>query len=155
LQVTERSSPSTSLRKRTPTSPKGVTLPKMMAACELINRVRIARGWSVLPAEEAEITATVWIEILDTANVPADAYGELFKRAISANAIKRSKGENPAEITPEYLLGFWIGSSGLRSEREGKLDDSQRVDCRQCSGTGWKQVEGDGQKGVVRCDHIG
>lgn len=125
----------------------------MVAACELINRVRIAKGWSVLPAEEAEITATVWIDILDTEYVPADAYGELFKRAISANAIKRSKGESPAEITPEYLLSFWIGSSGLRIEREGEFGDDGRVDCEICCGTGWRQVGDGNDRGVIRCDH--
>lgn len=126
----------------------------MVAACELINKVRIAKGWGVLAPEEAEVTATVWIELLDIHGIPARAYGELFKRAVSANAIKRSRGEQPAEITPEYLLGFWIGPDGLKNEMRGDSDDDEeRTNCPICSGTGWKQVGKGKDSGVVRCDH--
>lgn len=150
LKPTDRSLQSTKLTRKS----NAPSLQKMMAACELINKVRISKGWGVLAPEEAEITATVWIELLDTHGVTASAYGELFRRAVSANAIKRSKGEIAPDVTPEYLLSFWIGSEGLQSEMRGDADDDeQRVNCISCSGTGWKQVGKGKESGVIRCDH--
>ena len=121
-----------------------------MAACALVNKVRIAKGWGVLPGAEGEMTAKVWIELLDTESVPYTVYDELFRRAVSANANKRSQGVQPPEITPEYLLAFWVGSEGLRSEMAGSSAhdeeaEKRKSECRACFGTGMEYVwDGDG-----------
>lgn len=132
----------------------------MVAGCALVNRVRIARGWNVLPVAEGELAARVWIDLLDTEDVPPSAYDELFKMAVRANANKRSQGVQPPEITPEYLLGFWVGSEGLKTQMRGIRDaeygtDSARVECGRCGGTGFEPHAVDGYRGVVRCAHGG
>ena len=129
-----------------------------MAACALINKVRIAKGWGILPGEEGEVAAKVWIELLDTEGVPHTAYGELFRRAVTANANKRSQGVQPVEITPEYLLAFWVGSEGLRNEMAGvsgadEEAETRKAECTVCEGTGWERQLKDGYWGVIRCDH--
>lgn len=147
--------------RATPTKASGPSLEKMMAACALVNKVRISKGWNVLTAEEAEITANVWIELLDREAVPPRAYDELFKRAVSANANKRSQGVQPPEITPEYLLAFWVGSEGLRSEMAGvsALDEEaekRKSECRACFGVGMEYVR-DGNGTILgvkgKCKH--
>jgi hypothetical protein len=137
---------------------KGIDGGKLRSVCNVINKVRVAKGWSVLPASEAEITATVWIEILDGANVPPDAYDELYQRAMKARARMLSEGGKVVEVTPEYLSSFWIGQNGLKCEREASqtkrlLPETAESSCPNCKGTGWKRFTKDGYTGVAECHH--
>lgn len=132
-----------------------------MAACTLVNKVRIAKGWGVLPGAEGEMTARVWIELLDTEDVPASAYDELFKRAVTANANKRSQGVQPPEITPEYLLSFWVGLEGLKMQMRGVSEvdeeaEKRKRECGACFGTGMEYLRDSNGKvlGVKgKCKH--
>lgn len=120
-----------------------VTADKLRAVCAIINKVRIARGWNILPAEEAEITASVWIEILDGGGVPFIAYDALYRAAIQARTRQMSIGNAPPDITPDLLVSLWIGENGLKNEfyaeRDAevrKLPSNVEGECPHCFGSG-------------------
>lgn len=131
----------------------------MRAVCNVINKIRIAKGWGILPASEAELSASVWLEILDRHHVPHEVYNELYNLAISANARKRSEGRDAPELTPEYLISFWVGLEGLKTQmaRESEarlLTENAGEPCKHCGGTGWREDQNDGHyRSVKRCDH--
>lgn len=135
------------------------TAEKMRAVCNVINKIRIAKGWGILPASEAELSASVWLEILDRHFVPHEVYNELYNMAISANARKRSEGRDAPELTPEYLISFWVGLEGLKTQmarvsEAHQLTENTGEPCKLCGGTGWKEAEKDGiYRSVTRCHH--
>lgn len=136
-----------------------VTADKLRAVCSVINKVRIAKGWSILPAAEAEITASVWIEILDSGRIPPSAYEALYQRAMEARTRKMSIGIQAPDITPDLLVSLWIGDNGLKKELEDKVGDrlmlteSAESICAFCFGSGFRIVERDGVSGAIKCNH--
>ena len=132
---------------------------QMRAVCAIINKIRIAKGWSVLNASDAEISAVVWLEVLNAARVPHTAYDALYQRAMQAKARRMSMGEKDIDLTPDFLVSQWIGENGLAREmaetqKERLLPENAESVCKHCFGSGWKRVDmGDRYSGVIKCDH--
>lgn len=132
----------------------------MLAVCTFINKNRISKGWGILPASEAELVASVYIEILDKARVPVKHYARLYDRAMETRIRKLSNGETPPDFSAELMVACWVGPNGLSNEmREA---DSQRLlpetvksDCPKCFGTGWavSKMEGSQYNYAERCVH--
>lgn len=131
----------------------------MRAICAVINKVRIAKGWSVLNASDAEIHAIVWLEVLNHAGVPYTAYDTLYQRAMQTKARKMAMNDKEIDITPDFLVSLWVGENGLGRELADQqsvkaLPENAESVCKHCFGSGWKKVDmGDGYSGVIKCDH--
>lgn len=131
----------------------------MRAICAVINKVRIAKGWSVLNASDAEIHAIVWLEVLNHAGVPYTAYDALYQRAMQTKARKMAMNDKEIDITPDFLVSLWVGENGLGRELADQqsvkaLPENAESVCKHCFGGGWKKVDmGDGYSGVIKCDH--
>ena len=135
-----------------------VNADKMRAVCAVINKIRIAKGWSVLNASDAEIHAIVWLEVLNHAGVPFTAYDALYQRAMQTKARKMAMGEKEIDLTPEFLVSLWIGENGLGkelAEAQGvkALPENAETVCKHCDGTGWRRVKDENYRGVAKCDH--
>lgn len=132
----------------------------MRAICAVINKIRIAKGWSVLNASDAEIHAMVWLEVLNAAKVPHNAYDALYQRAMQAKARKLSMGDKDFELTPEFLVSMWLGEHGLgeelkRQEKRTALSQNAESICGHCYGSGFRVMEmNDGYTGAMKCDHM-
>jgi hypothetical protein len=130
----------------------------MRAVCAVINKIRIAKGWSVLNASDAEIHAIVWLEVLNHAGVPFTAYDALYQRAMQTKARKMAMGDREIDLTPDFLVSLWIGENGLAKEwaqsNEVKaLPENAESVCKHCDGTGWRRVKDENYRGVAKCDH--
>lgn len=123
--------------------------------CALLNRHRISKGWGALSPEDGEVAAGVWVEELDQAGVPGDAYLELYRRAADARASAVSRGEQPPEFTASLLAGLWGGPNGLGAEMAERAGARAlaAAPCPHCGGRGLIVVEVDGQRGVKSCRH--
>lgn len=125
--------------------------------------MRISKGWGILPAEDAEITALVYIEVFDRYGIPASAYGELYNRANDRRIRIMADGKPAPDITPELMVSGWVGNNGLANEIREREEAAQlRLSanaasiCGNCYGTGLRYVRDEqGQTlGVSgRCDH--
>lgn len=123
--------------------------------CKVINRHRISRGWHALPAEDAELAANIWIDVLDRHSVPAEAYERLYFRASEARTAAMRRGEEAPDFNAELMAAQWGGPYGLAAELAVKNQDRmlEAAPCGICNGTGWKSVTRNGYRGVVPCKH--
>jgi hypothetical protein len=127
----------------------------------VINKFRLSRGWSILPPQDAEITARAWAEILE--DVPAEAVNDLYRLAVETRAKAIGNGKEPPEVSAELMLSLWSGPNGLKLRR-GALEGLRQLEegdaghaCPDCFGSGLRyhtdQVTGRviGVGGI--CDH--
>lgn len=122
--------------------------------CNVLNRYRVSRGWHPLKAAEAEVQANVWMDELDRAGVPAEAYEALYRRAGEALSSALSRGEEPPDFTAHLLVGLWRGPNGLAAQLADR-DEPRLIVCGSCGGSGWVRATVDGYPGVKKCGHRG
>lgn len=120
--------------------------------CNVLNRYRVSRGWHPLRAAEAEVQAGVWMDELDAAGVPADAYEALYRRAGETLSAALSRGEEPPDFTAHLLVGLWRGQNGLAAERAEKAE-RKTIACGTCGGRGWVEATQGRYKGIKTCRH--
>lgn len=133
---------------------------KQEAMGDIIDRWRLNLGWNVHDDHTQAIAIQSWVTTLDRENVPHDAYGELYDRALVTRATQLANGRNVQNFGVEYLLAEWVGPSGLRMEwseleihRGRTLTSVTAAGCEYCKGSGFRTV-GDGRyAGVTKCDH--
>lgn len=115
------------------------------------------RCWDVLPAQKADAYARAWAEILNAARIPAEYWSRLYLSAVEYQAFCRERGSHVPDLTAELLVSRWAPlSEQLRQEqieRGRTLTTNAQSVCRHCGGSNFKQIEQNGYKGVVRCDH--
>ena len=113
---------------------------QVKALMGVINKIRLSRGWSILPPQDAEITARAWAEIL--ADVPAEAINDLYLLTVETRAKALGNGKEPPEPSAELMLSLWSGPNGLR-HRLGDLRALGQLEagdaghaCPDCFGSG-------------------
>ena len=107
---------------------------------------------------DAEPMALTWIEDLDAYNIPAEHYGELYRRSIDLRVSRLNQGKDADEFSSEMMISCWTTKGGLRDELKQKdikarryLPDAVASDCGQCFGTGMWNPDGKGLRSG--CDH--
>ena len=126
----------------------------MVAMLSVLNRRWLANGWRALDAADAEPMALAWIELMQAARIPADAYEELYFAAIKLRARRLELGMKCDDFSAELLIACWPEVRERREReaiRSGRiLPDTAASDCERCFGTGMEVVKG---KGARPCDH--
>lgn len=148
-----------------PDAPTGRQIPveNESALGDVIDRWRLNLGWRPLDNESQSLAIQSWFHILESENVPAAAYNELFDRAIKLRALRMSQNQSVPDFGVELLLACWEGENGLRKElerrriAEGKtLSQNAASQCRFCFGSGMRfRFDESGKAvGIVgKCDH--
>jgi hypothetical protein len=142
--------------------PSGSSKPEIgndyaLAIWDLINRDRTLRGWGAKTLKELKHQILSWYEILQHRKVPVDALPELYRRARDIQIEDQEEGKDPAELTAVLIASCWIGyqeewrAKAIKSGRI--LADKAKAACQECYGTGMKEVERNGVKGVTHCRH--
>jgi len=124
---------------------------------DVIDRWRLNKGWNPLDNESQMMAIQSWVNVLDSENVPASAYNELFVRALKLRASLFAQGKQPPDMGIELMLACW---ESLRMEIETRRVEQGRTlgtnaasVCGLCKGSGWQEIEKWGAKGVTRCNH--
>ena len=107
----------------------------------IVNKIRLSRGWNLLPPEDAEITARAWGEILR--EVPAEHLNALYLEAVDHRVRQIQNGTAVQDLSAELLLSRWNGPEGLRVRLAQKnaskaLGEGKATQCGDCFGTGLK-----------------
>lgn len=120
----------------------------------IINKFRLSNGWSMLPVADAEKMVGVWIEVLDTHRIPANAYDRLYAKAMEVRTLRIAEGRECPDFNANFLASLWLSDRSLRAE---PTQDAKQLEttlkCVLCNGTNWKPVISDKYSTVVRCDH--
>ena len=111
---------------------------------DVIDRWRLNKGWNPLDNESQDLAISSWVNVLDSENIPASAYNELFVRALKLRASLFSQGKQPPEMGIELMLSCW---ESLAQEIEQKriaekryLPETAASDCPRCFGLGKESV---------------
>lgn len=126
-----------------------------MKLAALLNKHRLANGWTPLDARQCEDMVSVWIEILDSERVPESAYEDLYIKAMNQISKIQASGKKAPEFNANLLASIWIGDKELQwkhaPRRPDLIADSELVKCRYCLGTGWEYVKESYPREVARC----
>jgi hypothetical protein len=99
--------------------------------------------------------APVWIEILDSERIPADAYEEVYIKAMKQIAKTSAEGKKAPDFNATLLASVWVADPELRwkyAPRANQLmADSELEKCKYCLGTGWEYVKESYPREVARC----
>jgi len=125
---------------------------------DVIDRWRLNKGWTPLDNDSQMMAISSWVNVLDSENIPASAYGELFVRALKLRAALMAQGKQPPEMGVDLMLACW---ESLRVELEQKRIDAGRTltanaasVCGLCLGTGFKrEKDADGYFTARKCNH--
>jgi len=128
---------------------------KVVKLAALVNKHRLANGWSLFTQEQCQDMAPVWIEILDSERVPADAYEELYTKAMHRIGSLQGEGKKPPDFNAMFLASIWIGDAELRwkyAPRRPTMVQGHHIDrCKHCLDTGWEYVKESFPREVARC----
>jgi hypothetical protein len=126
---------------------------------EVIDRWRIGAGWQPFDERTQHLTIAVWLELLNAAGVPPEAYAELYRRGLMARAVAIAAGVKVPDFGPELLLAVW---PALKREQEQAavaarkyLPAQAESVCPRCQGTGWEEMYREGRPAGRRpgCAH--
>lgn len=127
---------------------------------DVLDRWRLNQGFN--PYDEPTQLAAIasWVHVLDRDGVPANAYCELYERALRTRAMAIQNGRDIPRMGVELMIAGWLGENGLMRERQKgtnkyrDLLNEPRYEpkCDRCMDTG-KIMKGAffGEK----CDHAG
>ena len=96
----------------------------------------------------------VWQEVLDLERVPADAYEELYAKALHQIAKTQADGRKAPELNAMLLSSCWVGDAELRwkhAPRPTMIQGHEIDRCRYCLDTGWEYVKQSLPREVARC----
>lgn len=128
------------------------------AIWELINDLRLLRGWSPKSASDLDRMICAWGEVFNRYKVPLQAYHLLYMRAIDVCQQKLQEGKEPPEIDVTLLIALWSGPNGLREQliRERRQRDQQTAGmashCSTCGGSGFRSYTLDGNSFATACE---
>jgi hypothetical protein len=132
----------------------------MVAMGDVIDRWRLNQGWNPYDNDTQMLAIQSWVHILDAEKIPAEAYGELFERALSLRALAIAQNKNLPNFGAELLLACWMGENGLCREMEQRrinsgryLGDNAASVCRHCHGSGWRTIKEGNYSFAKKCDH--
>lgn len=125
----------------------------------VLAKFRMALGWQPISEKDQLAMVAVWMEILDTVHIPADAYGELYLEAMRWRADAMDAGERVPSFGADLFLSLW---PKIRSQRtKGFLDSLPTLPpneygdtymlCGYCHWKGWVL---DPKLGAIRCAHL-
>jgi hypothetical protein len=128
---------------------------KVVKLAALVNKHRLANGWSLFTQEQCQDMAPVWIEILDAERIPVGAYDDLYTKAMHRIARVLADGKKAPEFNATLLTSVWLGDSELQWKhypRPSWNAISGEVErCQHCLGTGWEYVKESFPREVARC----
>lgn len=133
---------------------------KLTAMGDVIDRWRLNKGWNPLDNDSQMLAISSWVNVMDSEDVPASAYNELFVRALKLRASLFAQGKQPPELGVELMLACW---DSLRREIEEKrisdgrtLTASAETQCPKCFGSNfeYKFDENGNKLGIIgKCSH--
>lgn len=126
----------------------------------VLAKFRMALGWQPISEADQLAMVAVWMEVLDTQDIPADAYNELYMAAMARRADAINDGEHIPAFGADLFLSLW---PKLRSTRARAFIQSLPLmprdpnahsidqNCAYCHWTGWVL---DPKLGAIRCRHL-
>lgn len=129
-----------------------------VALWKLINKSRLANGWSTKTAEELDDTIEEWGRILKKYGIPVDALPELYDRAFDVRQAKFQASGYIVSIDATLLVSQWTGENGLAKELrtrsiippDRRLYEELPKVCGTCFDTGIQAI---GENRGEFCDH--
>lgn len=117
----------------------------MKKVINLINKIRLLQGYSLLDPDEADVMAAAWLEAFKRDHVPADLYEDLLQKAFKHRVWTQQEGRTPPPFDLTLLLSIFHGHYVV---------EFQRVcdDCRDVYGV-FTVVGEDGHKYAKPCKH--
>jgi len=126
-----------------------------MKIAVLVNKHRIANGWTPLDQKQCEDLAPVWIEIFDNERIPVSAYEELYTKAMHRIGSLQGEGKKAPDFNAMFLASIWLGDAELRWKYHPRpnqlMAESELERCKYCLGTGWEYVKESYPREVARC----
>lgn len=97
-----------------------IPLDKQMAMGDVLDRWRLNQGFNPYDDATQEAAIVSWVRVLDRDGIPANAYHELYERALKTRAMAIQDGRDLPRMGAELLLAGWIGNHGLNRERRNR-----------------------------------
>lgn len=148
------------LSQSPPSSIKTIPPSEHAALFAIINKARMLNGWTMRTAAELDPTIKTWYEALCFYRIPPAAYPELYRRCVDVRQGQLQTGRDAANIDAILLISQWSGLHGLKADlKQREIEDGRTLGtnaesvCQHCFGSGYKQIEQGGVRGVVQCDH--
>lgn len=126
----------------------------------IVNKIRMAKSWDVLPAGKADAYARTWADTLNIANVPPkpSIYRRLYEMAIERRIYCRETGLDVPEIEADFLASLWkILKEKMRDAEiaAGRtLPQNAESVCKHCGGSGFRTIKEGKYSFAKKCDHL-
>ena len=145
----------------TPTTTSILSREQHAALFAYINKARMLNGWQTRTAQELDQTIRTWGEMLNSYNIPASAYPDLYKRCFDVRQERlRSNPQDVPSMDATLIVSQWTGSFGLKAELKQREIDAGRTlgtnaesVCQHCFGTGFRTVQKGNYNEAVKCEH--
>ena len=109
---------------------------------DLINKMRLLQGFSMLDYDEATAMAAVWLETLKRKHVTEDKYEEILQAAFDQYTSVLQEGRQPPNLDLALLIAMFDGRYRI------EYNDYKCDDCRHTQGL----VHVEGERSVL-CEH--
>lgn len=126
----------------------------------VLAKFRMALGWQPISEADQLAMVAVWMEVLDTMYIPADAYNELYLEAMAWRADSYNSGESMPTFGADLFLSLWPKMRSTRAREflqslplmpRDETVHSSWQDCAYCRWKGWVL---DPKLGAIICSHL-